>query len=270
MRGLLLALGLSLSVGCGEKSSHPEAAPACDPALMDCRSYTVPPSGSVGGEPQGGAGAAEASDVTDWPGSVIAYRDDLFDGGLPFKGSAEVSAAGLGNVRVKAQYDGSEFELKGVLKTEPNWFLVTPEANAGVLPTLTPADTRTPLSAGAVLGVAREQDVEAIFQLSLSGSERSATRAQVVVKVVDDQARVVTGVEASAGAEVTAYRTGDIWTMSEGLGTDESGLIFLGNVPASSTLSSVNVLLLGQVSARVEAKVLAGAVTVLTVVVSPP
>jgi len=270
MRVAFLLSGLMFCVGCGDKIDHPEAADDCDPALQDCGSSTPPPSASTGGGKGGGTGQGSTDQLITWSGQVIAYADDTFNGGRAFSGTAEVSAAGLNGARVKAPYDGTAFKLSGVLKTETNWFLVQPQANAGVLPTLSPADTRVALSGSAAVGMAAELDVDSIFALSLSGSERATTRAQIVVRVVDDQDRSVAGVIAAAGAEVIAYRSAEIWTLEDSLGTDDSGLLFLGNLPASSNFSDITVNFSGSVSARVDARILAGAVTVITAVVAAP
>ena len=145
-----------------------------------------------------------------------------------------------------------------------------PETGAGVLPTLSPVDTRAAKSENLAIGVVREVDIDGIFALSLAATERASSRAQVVVHVVDEQGRTVRGVQASLTAEFTAYRGAGIWDASEGAATDDSGLIFLGNVPASSSIAVANIVFRGSVSARVEARIRAGATTVLTAVVSPP
>jgi hypothetical protein len=167
---------------------------------------------------------------------------------------------------VTGNYDGTGFGLKGVLKDDANWFLVDPDKNQGVLPTLTVVDTRATRADALRVGVARQEDIEGIYQLSLAG-EPSAERAQVVLTIVDEQGRSVPGVSAQLTAEVIAYRTEQTWDASQGGLTDQSGMIFLGNVPASQALGTTDVILGGVVSARVEVRLLAGATSVVTVTV---
>lgn len=268
MRLSSIALVLGLLAGCGDKVDHPEAAAGCDPNVQKC-TYLPGESGRtpIGGG-DGGASSGD-NDVADVTGQVLAFKDDYFDQGAVYTGTAAVSATGLSGARVETSYDGTSFELKNVLKSSSNWFLVEPEDNAGVLPTLTVVDTRV-LKAGALtIGVAQRLDVEGIFQLSLSG-EPSPERAQVVLRVVDDQERSLPGVRAQFTAEVVAYRSQETWDATDEAETDESGLIFLGNVPATRALTIASVALTGAVNARVEIRTLAGATTVVSAIVSVP
>lgn len=262
---LLLAL---LALGCGQKVDHPDAVGGCDPATMDC--VQVPP--ETGGGPIGGGdGGAPGDNVSDWSGQVRTFRDDNFDPAetMLFTGVAQVSAIGRSGIRVGGRYDGSSFELQNVLKTASNWFLVEPTNDASLLPTLSVIDTRSAKADELIVGVVRELEVERIFQLSLAG-EPAAGRAQVVLRVVDTQGRSVPGVVAQLAAEVIAYRLEQTWDASEGASTDESGLIFLGNVPATSSLGSASVNLAGAASGRVDLRVRAGTVTVVTAIGNPP
>jgi hypothetical protein len=264
MRSALIGVVFTLLASCGNKVDHPDAAPGCDPAVMNC-SYT-PEMGSVGlgegGESSGG------DQIADWSGQLLAFQDDYFDLGSVFTGTAEVSATGVSGARVKGDYDGSIFHLEDVVKTASNWFLVDPDVGQGVVPTLTVVDTRSVDADALDIGVAHQQDVESIFQLSLAG-EPSRDRAQIVLKVVDEQQRSVSGVTAQLMAEIVAYRQESTWDAAEGGATDDSGMIFLGNVPATAALSPVNVNLGGAVTARIEVRILAGAISIVTATVSP-
>jgi hypothetical protein len=137
--------------------------------------------------------------------------------------------------------------------------------NSGVLSTISAIDTRSTTTNVLSVGAARQQDVLGIYQLSLASSELAPDRAQIVLHVVDSQARAVSGVLAAFTAELVAYRAQASWIQNDAAGTDDSGLIFLGNVMASSALSSVTIPLSGSANARVEAMIMAGAVTVVTV-----
>jgi hypothetical protein len=266
MRTLLGALAIASTIACGNEVDHPPAAPGCDALAMQCR--PSPP--ESGGVPIGGGeGGSTSDEVADWSGRVLAFSDDYFDGGSVFGGRARISAIGRSGARVSGDYDGSSFELSDVLKSAQNWFLVEPAAGLGLLPTLTVVDTRSVRSDGLAIGVARQLDVDGIFQLSLAG-EAAPSRAQVVLRVVDSAGRSVAGVRAQLTAEVVAYRAQASWDATEGGSTDDSGMIFLGNVPAAAAIGSVNVALAGAVSARLDARVLAGATTVMTAVLSTP
>lgn len=265
MRSSLWLPVLALCVGCGQKVDHPELADGCDPATMVCT--PKPPNSGSNGDGEGGADSGSEEETGTISGLVVAYSDDFFDQGLAFTGEADVSAVGRDGARVEAPYDGMAFELKDVLKDPGNWFLVEPEEGQGVLPTITPVDTRVAKADGYSIGLASEQVVDSLFVLA--GAERATSRAQIVVTVVDDQGRSIPGVLASLSAEVVAYREAGGWITGD-TGTDDSGMIFLGNVQASSALSKATIIFSGAVTARVELRTRAGAVTVATAIVSPP
>jgi hypothetical protein len=107
-------------------------------------------------------------------------------------------------------------------------------------------------------------DVDSIF--SFLNTERSVDWAQIVLSVVDGSLRSVPGVTGTLTAEVTAYRAAGGWVGDQV--TDNSGMIFFGNVQAGSALSSVSISLSGAVTARVDVQVRAGATSVLSAVVS--
>jgi hypothetical protein len=263
MRWANVTLLLTLLSSCGNKVDHPASAAGCDPAIMKC-TYKPPEMGSIG---EGDGGASGGGDeAADWSGQVLAFKDDYFELGSVFTGTAEVSATGVSGARVKGRYDGSTFELQDVVKSASNWFLVEPDDSQGVVPTLTVVDTRAAKVDALGIGVARQGDIESIFQLALSG-EPSTERAQIVLKLVDDMGRSLRGVTAQLSAEIIAYRIDTAWNAAEGGETDDSGMIFFGNVPASGSLATANVVLGGSISARVEVRTMAGATTVVTAVI---
>jgi hypothetical protein len=261
---------LPLAIACGDKVEHPAAAPACDDAVSDCHKTPAPLGGGVGVGNQGDGGEGSSDSTTSWTGQIASYSGDDFAQGLTFEGQAEVSATGRSGARVKATYDGTSFTLNDVVKDASNWFLVEPQEGAGVLPTLSAVDTRISKVSASPIGLVREADIDAIFTLSLAATERSSSRAQMVIRVVDPQGRSVAGVQAALTAEVIAYRGAGTWDSTEGAATDDTGLIFLGNVPAAGSLAVTSIVLRGSVSGRVEARTRAGATTVLTAVVSAP
>jgi hypothetical protein len=265
MRALARLVPLLVCVACGQKVETAAPAPACDPTTMNCR---YQPPGIASGDGNGGGNEAGASSSSEefakLSGQVLQFGDDYFDKGALFNGTADVSAIGADGARVKGAYDGVSFQLDGVLKTAPNWFLVTPMGN-GTVPTISPVDTRAAQSDAVTVGLANVTDLEGVF-LNL-GTDRALDRAQIVLHVVDSQTRAVTGVRAAITG-VVAYRAGGAW-LTNGEGSDDSGMIFLGNVDAGSALSTTTVALSGTATAQVEVAIQAGALTVATAVVSP-
>lgn len=254
-------------VACGQKVDPPGLAPACDPATMDCRSTGNPQIGSGNGNAAGADSGGDA--VATVTGQVLAFGDDYFDQGTTFAGKAQVSATGESSSRVTGAYDGTSFQLDGVLKTAVNWFLVEPEGT-GTLPTLTPVDTRTTKSDALVVGLASSIDLDGMY--GNSGTDRALERAQVVLHVVDEQNRSVPGMKGviSATPELTEYRLASAWVKDDaGTGsTDDSGMIFFGNVQAGSSLTKASVTLSGAATSRADLDIKVGAVTVVTVIVA--
>ena len=167
MRLLVPLLALGLTLGCGPKVDHPDAAPDCDPATMDCGGYKPPAAGDSGvviGSGSGGEGPTSAEGAT-VAGDVLVFTDDFFDQGLPFAGEADISATGESGSRVEGHYDGASFELMGVLKDPTNWFMVVPEEGSGMLTTVTPIDTRILSADGISLGLASQAVVDGLFVL---------------------------------------------------------------------------------------------------------
>jgi hypothetical protein len=111
--------------------------------------------------------------------------------------------------------------------------------------------------------------VDGIF-LASSGTEISLDRAQIALRLVDPQLRSVSGVTAKLTAEITAYRAAGSWvavTMQNI--TDDSGMLFFGNVPVGSALSPTTITLSGAATAKIEVMIQAGAISVVTAVVTP-
>jgi hypothetical protein len=267
MRASPLFVALLACSACGQKLDHPGNAPACDPAVMNCQSVGNPEIGSGNGNAAGADSGAAA--VATFSGQVLAFGDDYFDQGIIFNGKAQVSAAGDSSSRVTGAYDAGSFQLDGVLKTAVNWFLVVPEGT-GTLPTLSAVDTRASKSDALVVGLASSLDLDGMF--GNSGTDRSVERAQVVLHVVDQQSRSVPGMKGtiSATAEITEYRLVSAWVKDDaGTGiTDDTGMIFFGNVQAGSALTKATVALSGSATSRIDVDIQVGAVTVVTVIVA--
>lgn len=257
MRALYCALAVALSA-CGQEVDHPDYAPSCEP-----RECLPPIPGTSGGGNEGGADSA-GEEVGTISGDVVTFSTDFFDTGKVLTTGATVSAEGESGARVRASYDGTTFQLEGVLKSAGNWFLVEP-VSVGLLPTLTLQDTRGVTKETLSPGLAQSLTVDAIF--ALMGAERAEARAQVVLRVVNAQGVAVSGVRAEVTAERIGYRAAGSW-LASGEGTDETGLIFLGNVQVASSLTDLDVVLSGSASGRARVAAQPGAVTVATVIVS--
>jgi hypothetical protein len=268
MRALVLLVPLSLCVACGQNLDHPQAVPACDPQVMHCVFTTPPAMGTTGGGNEAGAGS-QGEEVATFSGAVLAFDDDYFDRGALFSGVAQISATSETGARVTANYDGTSFQLDGVLKDPANWFLAVPATGSGLIPTLMPLDTRSARADLLSVGVANGIAVDGIFLVS-SGTERALDRAQIVLHLVDEQLRSLSGVTGKLTAEVTAYRAAGSWIgVTTQNATDNSGMLFFGNVPAGSALSPTTINLAGAVTARIEVIIQAGAISVVTAVVNP-
>jgi hypothetical protein len=265
--------GLLFCAGCGQKPEHPALAPACDQAKMNCEGN--PGSGSGSGTPSGGgsddntAGAPNEGnpEVT---GRVIEYGDDYFNEGTLLSTQATVSATGDGGARVTTSYDGKTFDLTGVALLTVNWFLVEPTGN-GLLPTLAPVDTTTEHGAGLTLGVANTLSLDQIYLNS--GTDRSTERAQLVVHVVDSQLRSVPGIRGTltTPAEVVLYRMAGTWVPDDGTKsvTDDTGMLFFGNVQAGTGLTKGTLNLIGSGTAQhLDVDVKGGTVTVVNAILA--
>ncbi len=271
MRSLACIVPFLLLAGaCGQGVDHPKAAPGCDPTSMKCV-YMSPPASSGTGTGTGNQAGASSSgeELTSLTGQVVVLGDDAFSQGTLLSSTALVTAIGEGGARVMGNYDGMSFKLEGVLKDEANWFLVTPEAKSGMVPTITPVDTST--ATGVSVGVANALVLDSIF-LNLN-TERSLDRAQVVLRVVDAGGKSVVGVHATASEtpEVLAYRTAGTWLRDNSgmdLATDDSGMILFGNLQVGTALASLLATLSGAAAARVDLEIVAGATTLVTVVVA--
>lgn len=266
MRALVLPVSLGLCLACGQKLDHPSIAPGCDPDVMHCLVSTPSGMSGPGGGNEAGAGS-QGDEVASFSGDVRAFDDDYFDRGVVFSGMAQISATGESGARVSGNYDGKSFQLAAVLKDPANWFLAVPDDSSGMLPTLMPVDTRSASADKLSVGVANSTVVDGIF-LASSGTERALNRAQVVLRLVDEKMLSVAGVTGTLAAEVTSYRAAGSWVgVTAQNATDNSGMLFFGNVPAGSALSEITVNLSGAVTTNVELRITAGAISVVTAVV---
>lgn len=257
MRVSCLASALALAA-CGQELDHPAFTSSCDPGQC------LPPTPSQNGNPGSGGDSGSEEELGVFSGEVGTYATDSFDTATVLTTGATISAQGENGGRVRGNYDGTAFQLEGVLKSPSNWFLVEP-VSSGLLPTLTPVDTRSAPPNGLSLGLAQSLTIDGIF--ALMGIERAESRAQVALHVVDSGGRSVSGALVDVTAERVGYRNAGTWLANRD-GTDDTGLIFLGNVQASPALSTLDIDFSGTAAGRARVAFQAGAVTIATVVVS--
>lgn len=258
MRAPILALLLVLA-GCSQDADHPDFSPSCDPGQC------LPPMPSQNGSGTGSGGdASGGEELGVFSGQVVTFATDSFDTGTVLTTGATLSAEGEAGSRVQGNYDGTAFQLEGVVKAPSNWFLVEP-VSIGLLPTLTPVDTRSAPATGLSIGLAQSLTVDSIF--ALMGIERAESRAQIALHLVDAQGLSVSGALVDASAERVGYRNAGTWLTNQD-GTDDTGLVFLGNVQVGSALTTLDLNFSGTAAGRAEVALQAGAVTIATVVVS--
>jgi len=241
-------------------------AATCNPATMKCRTtLATSGSGTSSTEAAAGAGNTDEGPVA-VSGKIIQFADDYFDQGPLFASLAKVSAVGENGARVSADYDGASFHFDALLEAPANWFLVEPEGQVA-LPTLTAVDTRAIAGGALTLGVATNDALRQIFLNS--GTDASLQRAELVVHVLDSQQRSLPGVRGtlSIPAEVTEYRMAATWVPGDTQSvTDDSGMLFFGNVTAGSDLTAATLILSGSTSSRLTVQLKTGALTVVTVI----
>lgn len=246
-------------------------------ALLGCQEKTEEerPSGinigtpaSPTGKPGGQGGASDDNPSADGTarGVVVQYLSDSFSSTTAFPGRAEVRiASSAGGDSVDVAYDGVDFIAEGEVQGA-RWVLVDPDEESAFA-TLTRQDfgalrAAVPVTPRAVL--------DQIFQNITTPVELNTARAQLLVRVVDTAGSGVAGVATSSfasGAQIVAYKEDAAWP-SYLEATTEAGLAFVPNLQAppfpGQTLS---VVLTGAIDEEVEARIITGAITVITVVV---
>lgn len=257
---------IALLAGCQEPEEHPPVIDTCAPGMV-CfpgSSDQNPGGGSTAGSGSGGTGAAP--EVV--RGNVRELVDDSFASSIAFTGQATVRAEGVQRGVVEAAFTGiGRFELRGFKPSDPLWLGAFPEANRGVLPTLSPV----PLAAAfdeVDLGVVRDDSLELVFQLSTTSAERLAGSGQVILFFVDarNAQQGVAGITVSLPqAQFVSYGIAGSWSDLE-TRTDQTGLVVLANVAASAFPGSTQrIALSGRASGFVSVRVAADAVSLVEV-----
>jgi hypothetical protein len=232
------------------------------------------PEGGRGGGGDGNEGgeAGESGGVT-LTGSVLLLNDLDFRNGGPFTDSAEIRIQKSGGGAVTGAWNGSDpFRIENVLEGRAVWALGTPTLalNNDALPTLEPVRTDDPNAEGVVeadpFALVRASTMENIYDLLTVPITPDPARAQVVLRIVNGSGAGISGVRVTAeSAEVTIYATSGAFSDDE-TQTDVTGLVVLANAPASAWPGSLlSVSFAGAETGAAELRVIAGAVTVVSV-----
>lgn len=220
------------------------------------------PIGKPGGE--GGASDNPSEDGT-IRGVVVQYLSDSFASTTAFPGRAQLRiASSSGSDSVDVAYDGVDFVAEGDV-LGARWVLVEPD-EASALATLTLQEFG---SIGARVPVTPRAVLDQIFQNITTPVELNTARAHLLVRVVDGAGIGVAGVATSSfasGAQIIAYKEDAAWPAYLEA-TTEAGLAFVPNLQAPPFPGqALTVVLTGAIDEEIEARIITGAVTVVTVV----
>jgi hypothetical protein len=251
---IILFVSVLLISGCGsEEPERPDSVGIGGPV-------GVIGSGSGDGGEEGGGTDGAAT------GQVVQFVDDSFSGVTAYVGLSVVSIASTdGRSAVDGEYDGAEFVVEGNVVGR-RWVQASPIDDATRYPTITQQDFGEDASS---VPVVQRVVLDQVFQGLTSPAEMVATRAQLVVRIVDGSGVGIAAVKANifASNPNIAYSDDGLW-QSFGDATTSDGLILVSNLEASPFPGqAIQVLLTGAVEAEREARIAGGAITVLTVVV---
>jgi hypothetical protein len=265
-RGIVSALGVAaaLAAGCENDVDHPPVGETCRPGNV-CKPGSAVGSPDNNGQGGEGSGDGEGGAPSELNGSVREFVDELFTSTIAFDGRAIVTAEGERRAVVEATYTGAgEFELEGFDAADPLWLGVYPEENRGVLPTLAPVALDS-IDDSIELGLVREDNVDRVFQLQATPSERLPDAGQLFL-LFTKNGRGVSDVEVSLPeAEFVSYANGGAWSSADSR-TDATGLVALMNIVASDFPGSTKrVYLGGALDGYIVARVAAGSVSVVEV-----
>jgi len=225
----------------------------------------IPSSGGSGGEGAGGSGATAGEAVT-LTGDVLLLDDFAFESGPLFPELTAIRVEGESGASVVGSWNGVDpFLIENVQFGAEVWLLATPPPNGLGLPTLGPLDTSEPNIEGVVtadVAVVSQGVIDTIFALLTVPVMRNEEQAVVLLGITDSDGDPLAGVTVTAReAEVVVY--GANGTFSDlPTATDSSGLLVLGNVPASNWPGSlVAVTFSGELEGGVNVPVVTGGVT---------
>lgn len=261
---ILTGLALLLSLGCSPERAHP---PPC--TGISCYS-TIPSTvdlSSGGSDGQGGAAnVAGAGPTASISGQVVEVEDSTYaisTGALST--NRFVIQAPTADLSIFETTVGSSFTLDGVVRSRAAWLVAKPASSSDLMPGLVAFDSTTQSS--VVVPLVRRSNLELVASLLTSMTTIDDKKAQVVLRFVNTSGKTVSGIRAAiTGAAVVAYDYLGSYSI-EATSTGTAGLAFLFNIPATDVPRGVTLALSGAVTAQYSFNVLAGAATVVQVLV---
>jgi len=223
----------------------------------------APAGGSV---PSGSAGDTGEPPVSEGTSNrVRTFTGDAFSETAELISSAEVHLINAaGDDYTSVNYDGDEFVLVEEDQRQDGW-LVVDASDASIMSTVTRHDTTE-----TVIAPAMPRAVLDDILTSLGIEEVQPNAAHLVVRLVDSSGDGVANVEpiVTGGVNPLLIRDTTRWTNFDTL-TTEDGLFLSYNIPTVSLPgTNVRVILGGALSEEFDARLVGGAITVMTVVVS--
>lgn len=274
------ALAAALVVGgCqnqGERPPPPTCVGCGGPAGISIGFPTSPGGGGESGEEPAQGGASSSDTVTLQGDLRLLVDDGRFAMGDLFASNATIkSTSADGRTATDAWNKVDHYRIDDLPADTTSWLLITPEtAGADAEVTLEPVLTQGANAQGVVtadLGVVRESNMEAVFDLLSVPVQRDTRAGQVVLLLRSRSAGSglvpLSGVtvKSSAAASIS-YSTGggysDVATQ-----TDSTGVAILLNCPAGAWPGAlVNVELSGAKTGGAEVRAVSGAVSLVTIV----
>ena len=279
--GRRLLLSAVFVLGCKEEQERPPPATwqcsglGCRPPDIGARPPT-PGGGGEGGEGSGdGSGGEDDGRAVTLTGSVGLLLDDGFELADTFDELVDLRAEAPGDRSVLGSAPGTgSFEIEGVLRAPAIWVLGTPRSGASpALPTLETMRTDNPNSQGVVVSenpfvLVRADVIEEAFTRTSTSVLFDPAKAQIVMKLTSrTSGSGVAGIEVTAPeAELVMYSVNGAFSdVPEE--TDSSGLVMLGNVPASAWPGrAISVTFTGAATSSIELPTINKTVTVVPLI----
>jgi hypothetical protein len=274
-----LAWGL-LTAGCqnqGERPVPPTCVGNCGrPASISIGAPTSPGGGGESGDEPAQGGASSSKTVTLEGNVQLLIDNGRFDTGELFTDTAAIKSTRADGRTATNGWNGiNHFSIEDLPADATSWLLVTPElAGADAAVTLEPVLTQHPNAQGVVnadLGVVRESNIDAVFDLLSVPLQRDVRAAQVVLLLKARGAG--SGLTPLSGVTVkSANAVGVSYATSGGYSdvateTDSTGAAILLNCPAGSWPGGlVNVELSGAKTGGAQVRAVGGAISLVTIV----
>jgi hypothetical protein len=247
-------LAFCLLPACAADVERPPTIAVCEDA--DC----IPQGSSNGNSGSGSGGAPPDDEIVVLTGTVAAINDDRFVALSTYSGAATLLAQSASGQAIEVAFDGRAFAFTDIRRGQGTPVQVVPD-QAEYMPVVSVLDTTEP-QGGVVLPVLRRSVLDEMVVALSSQAVIDETRGHVVLSLVDESDRGVSGVFVSAGAAGdVAYQVGGTWT-DVAIGTEPAGLAVVFNLPASRLgTSGASLGLSGSVDDSVVVPVVSGAVT---------